>query len=116
MAALSWAVEQLFRAVGAERAEALRRVALPRWFDIDVLRTLCEPSLEPGVLLEELRGLSLVRDLGDGRLACADQVRQALLAAWRRDRPDDLETLHWRLYHHFAQRAVPPDAASGAMP
>lgn len=114
--ALAWAVEQLFRGVGTEQAEALRRAALLRWFDIEVLRTLCEPGLGPEALFEQVRGLSFVRDLGDGRLAYADQVRQALLAAWRRDRPDDLETLHWRLYHHFAQRAVPPDAASGAMP
>ncbi len=110
------AVEQLFRRVGTEQAETLRRAARRRGLDIEVLRTLCEPALEPGALFEQARGLSFARDLGDGRLAYADQVRQALLAVWRRDRPDDLETLHWRLYHHFTQRAAPPDAASGAMP
>lgn len=116
VAALTWAIKQLLRAVGPERAEALRRAALPRWFDSETLRTLCEPSVEPDALFKEAGRLSFVRDMGDGRLAYDDQVRQALLAAWRRERPDDLETLHWRLYHHFAQRAVPADAASGAMP
>ncbi|MFQ3662738.1 MAG: tetratricopeptide repeat protein [Chloroflexaceae bacterium] len=115
-AALTWAVEHLFRVAGAETAEALRRAALPRWFDIEVLHSLCEPSLAPERLFEQARALSFVRDLGDGRLTYADQVRQVLLADWRRDRPDDLEALHWRLYHHFAQRAVPADTASGAMP
>lgn len=113
---LVYSIDQVLRSAKPRQAEVLRRCAVPRWFDLSVLRVLRESDEDNERVLERLREYSFVRDLGDGRLAYHDQVRQALLGEWRRDRPDDLRELHRLLYNYFSQRTTPPGATTRAMP
>lgn len=114
--ALNQVLEQLLATASAPRAELLRRAAIPRWIDAAVLAALQEPE-EPGEdQLAALRAYSFVRELGDGRLALPDTLRAALLATWRRERPETLHAIQLRLYHHFSQQTTPPGTAGGAMP
>lgn len=101
-------IEQVLRGAKPRQAEVLRRVAVPRWVDVGVLRVLRESDEGNERVLELLRDYSFVRELGDGRLAFHDQVRQALLDEWRRERPAELQELHRRLYAYFNQRTTPP--------
>ncbi len=114
--ALNWALEHLLATAGEPRAELLRRAAIPRWIDADVLSALQEPEGYGEDWLAVLRAYSFVRELGDGRLALVDTVRAALLATWRRDRPEALHAIQLRIYHHFSQQTTPPGTAGGAMP
>ncbi len=113
---LTQVLEHLLATASAPQAELLRRAAIPRWIDAAVLSVLQEPE-EPGEdQLAALRAYSFVRELGDGRLALPDTLRAALLATWRRDRPEALHAIQLRLYHHFSQQTTPPGTAGGAMP
>jgi tetratricopeptide (TPR) repeat protein len=113
---LSFTVEQVLAGVGPRQAEVLRKVAVPRWVDASVLRSLRESDEGNERVLEKLREYSFVRDLGDGRLAYHDEVRKTFLEEWERVRPAELQQLHRRLYQHFSQRSTPPGSAARAMP
>jgi tetratricopeptide (TPR) repeat protein len=113
---LTFTVDHVLRNVGPRQAEVLRRCAVPRWFDASVLRVLREKDEKNEGLIERLREYSFVRDLGDGRLAYHDEVRQAFLAEWQRDRPADLAHLHRRLANYFSERTTPPGSAQRGMP
>lgn len=115
-AMLTFTVEHVLRNVGPRQAEVLRRCAVPRWFDASVLRVLREKDTDNDKVLNYLREYSFVRELGDGRLAYHDDVRQAFLLEWKRDRPDELRDLHQRLYLYFNQRTTPPGSLQRAMP
>ncbi|NTU86379.1 MAG: tetratricopeptide repeat protein, partial [Chloroflexales bacterium] len=90
--------------------------AIARWFDASVLRVLREKEEGNEHFLDKLRDYSFVRDLGDGRLAYHDEVRQALLEEWKRDRPDEARAIHRRLYSYFSTRTTPPGSLGRAMP
>lgn len=109
-------LDQMLRTVPERQAAVLRRCAVPRWFDVGVLRVLRESDEGNERVLERLRAYSFVRELGDGRLAYHDEVREALLAEWERDRPDELRAIHRRLYSYFSTRTTPPGSTSRAMP
>lgn len=113
---LTFTVDRVLQNVGPRQAEVLRRCAVPRWFDASVLRILREKDEGNDTLIERLREYSFVRDLGDGRLAYHDEVRQAFLAEWQHDRPADLIDLHRRLAAYFNQRTTPPGSTQRAMP
>lgn len=113
---LVFSVEQVLKNAGPRQAEVLRRCAIPRWIDPSVLRVLRESDEGNERVLEKLRDYTFVRDLGDGRVAYHDQVRQTLLDEWRRDRPAELADLHRRLYSYFSQRTTPPGSTRKAMP
>jgi tetratricopeptide (TPR) repeat protein len=113
---LTFTVEHVLENVGPRQAEVLRRCAVPRWFDASVLRVLREKDEGNAELMDRLREYSFVRDLGDGRLAYHDEVRQAFLLEWQRERPADLADLHRRLASYFNQRTTPPGSTQRAMP
>lgn len=113
---LVYSVEQVLAGVGPRQAEVLRRMAVPRWVDASVMRVLREKDDGNERVLDKLRDYSFVRDLGDGRIAYHDEVRNTLLEEWRREQPDELERIHRRLYQHFSQRTTPPGYAGRAMP
>lgn len=112
-------IEQVLRSARPNQAEVLRRVAVPRWVDSSVLRVLREgveirkPDEE---VLELLRSYSFVRDLGDGRVAYHDQVREALREEWFVSRPDELRALHRRLHQYFSERTTPPGSSRRPLP
>lgn len=116
---LVFSIEQVLKAAKPNQAEVLRRCAVPRWVDAGVLRALLQdletrkPAEE---LLDLLRSYSFVRELDDGRLAYHDQVRQALLDEWRRERPEAMQALHRQLYRYFNERTTPPGSNRRAMP
>jgi tetratricopeptide (TPR) repeat protein len=91
---------------GPRQAEVLRRCAIPRWFDLAVLAVLREREDGNDRVLELLRGYSFVREVGGGRYAYHDSVRDVLLREWRAQRPDELRTLHLRLAEHFGERVL----------
>ncbi len=113
---LTFTVDHVLQNVGPRQAEVLRSCAVPRWFDVSVLRVLREKDEGNEKLLGRLREYSFVRDLGDGRLAYHDEVREAFLIEWARDRPADLAKLHGRLASYFNQRTTPPGSTQRAMP
>jgi tetratricopeptide (TPR) repeat protein len=89
---------------GPRQAEVMRRCAIPRWFDLNVLAVLREREDGNELILERLRAYSFVRSLGDGRYAYQDVVRETLLAEWQAQRPEELKTLNMRLAVHFGDR------------
>jgi tetratricopeptide (TPR) repeat protein len=113
---LAYSIDQVLAGADARKAEVLRRCAVPRWFDASVLGVLREKSDDNERFLAKLREYSFVRDLGDGRLAYHDRVRETLLAEWNRDRPDELRKLHLRLYNYFRERVTPLGSTRRALP
>jgi tetratricopeptide (TPR) repeat protein len=115
-ALLVFNIDQVLKTAGPRKAEVLRRCAIPRWFDLSILRVLRENDEGNERILDQMRELSFVRDMGDGRLAYHDEVRQILLAEWARERPDELAQIHRRLYSYFSNRTTPPGSNRKAMP
>ncbi|MFL5803088.1 MAG: hypothetical protein ACJ8CR_15290 [Roseiflexaceae bacterium] len=101
---------------GPRQAEVLRRGAIPRWFDLDVLAVLREREDGNERILELLRGYSFVRELGEGRYAYHDAVRDALLKEWREQRPDDLRAINMRLAEHFGDRVTTTTQSMRTLP
>jgi tetratricopeptide (TPR) repeat protein len=113
---LTFTVDRVLQNVGPRQAEVLRRCAVPRWFDASVLRVLRDKDEGNEKVIGYLREYSFVRDLGDGRLAYHDEVREAFLNEWKRDRPAELRDLHSRLAAYFSKRTTPPGSTQRAMP
>jgi tetratricopeptide (TPR) repeat protein len=121
-------LRRVLEEAGPRQAEVLRRCAIPRWFDLDVLAVLRGRQDGNERVLELLRGYSFVRELGEGRYAYHDAMRDALLKEWREQRPDDLRAINLRLAEHFGERVTtttqrmrtlpkgPPPTTIGAMP
>ncbi|EFO79843.1 tetratricopeptide domain-containing protein [Oscillochloris trichoides DG-6] len=105
----------LFASMSPAQTELLRRCAIPRWFDASVLRVLREHEQGNEALLAELRQLSCVHELGDGRLAFLPEVRSLLLKEWEQQRHDELIQIHRRLYSYFSNRTTPPGSTRRAM-
>jgi tetratricopeptide (TPR) repeat protein len=101
---------------GPRQAEVLRRCAIPRWFDLDVLAVLRERADGNERVLELLRGYSFVREIGGGRYAYQDEVRAMLLAEWRAGQPAELRAISARLADHFATRDASPPPDQIALP
>ncbi|MBX0326347.1 hypothetical protein K2Z83_01390 [Oscillochloris sp. ZM17-4] len=114
-ALLTFNIDQVLKSVKPGKAEVLRRCAIPRWFDISILRVLRESEDGNERIIEQMRAFSFIRDLGDGRMAYHEQVRQILLAEWLDQRPDALNQLHRRLYSYFNNRTTPPGSTRRAM-
>src|SRR5829696_4275541 len=96
----------LLAEAGPRQAEVMRACAVPRWFDLAVLKLLRSRADGNERVLELLRSYSFVRPLGAGRFAYSAEVRAALLEEWRAERPAELRALNRRLAAHFADRAV----------
>ncbi|MFN8500769.1 hypothetical protein [Kouleothrix sp.] len=92
--------------VGPRQAVVLRRCAIPRWFDAEVLAVLRERADGNDRVLAALAAYSFVRPLGEGRYAYQADVRAALLAEWRSAAPGELAAINARLADHFAARAA----------
>jgi tetratricopeptide (TPR) repeat protein len=110
-------IRHVLAEAGPRQAEVLRRCAIPRWFDVDVLAVLREREGGAERTLELLRGYSFVRQLDATRFAYHEEVRQALLNEWREQRPDDLRAISARLAEYFSRRKdgissnrIPPPA------
>jgi hypothetical protein len=101
-------LQQMLSQAGPHQAEVLRRCAIPRWFDRDVLVVLRERENGNQRVLELLRNYSFVRELGEGRYAYHDAVRDTLLKQWREQRPEDLRAINLRLADHFDKRVTTP--------
>ena len=101
---------------GPRQAAVLRRCAVPHWFDAEVLALLRERPDGNERVLEQLAAYSFVRLVGPGRYAYQEDVRAALLAAWRAEQPDELAELHRQLYAHFAARAAATPATDLQLP
>ncbi len=114
-ALLTFNIDQVLRSAGPRKAEVLRRCAIPRWFDASILRVLRESEDSNERILDQMREFSFIRDLGDGRMAYHDQVRQILLAEWLEQRPRELTQIHRRLYSYFNNRMTPPGSTRRAM-
>jgi tetratricopeptide (TPR) repeat protein len=98
--------QRVLAEAGPRQAEVLRRCAIPRWFDLDVLAVLRERADGNERVLALLAGYSFVRPIGDGRYAYQDEVRAMLLAEWRAQRADEFRVLNRGLADHFAGRAA----------
>jgi hypothetical protein len=91
---LTATLERVLAEAGPRQAEVLRRCAIPRWFDAEVLAVLRERPDGNERVLELLRDYSFVRQVAPGRFAYDEAVRAALLREWRDARPDELRA--WR--------------------
>lgn len=98
--------QRVLAEAGPRQAEVLRACAVPRWLDTEVLAVLRGRADGNERVIELLRGYSFVRALDDQRYAYQDEVRAALLAEWRAQRPDEFRALNRRLADHFAARAA----------
>ncbi|NTW01964.1 MAG: hypothetical protein HGA19_11855, partial [Oscillochloris sp.] len=114
-ALLVFNIDQVLKSLKPGKAEVLRRCAIPRWFDASLLRVLRESEDGNERIVEQLREFSFVRDLGDGRMAYHDQVRQILLTEWIEQRSEELIQIHRRLYSYFNNRTTPPGSTRRAM-
>ena len=110
---------QVLDEAGPRQAEVLRRCAIPRWFDAELLAVLRERADGNERVLAALAEYSFVRPAGMGRYALQDAVRAALLAEWRADRAPEFLAINRRLADHFAARvaaAPPAEPQQGAQP
>ena len=95
---------QLLSSVKPGQAEVMRRCAIPRWFDVEILGVLRDRQDGSNQkILDQLESYSFVRRLSDARFAYSDDVRALLLEDWRQ-RPDDLRPIQKRLYNYFERR------------
>ena len=103
--ALQISIEQMLATMKPGQAEVLRRCAIPRWFDDEILSVLRERNndAQNQKILDQLKTYSFVRELGDGRYSYSEDVRNYLLDDWRK-RPDDLRPIQKRLYNYFDAR------------
>ncbi len=98
-------LEHTLREAGPRQAEVLRRCAIPRWFDLDVLAVLRGTTQGNERILDAIADYSFVRQIDATRYTYHDTVREALLNEWETRRPDDLRQLDNELAAHFARRA-----------
>jgi tetratricopeptide (TPR) repeat protein len=101
---LQISMAQILSSVKPGQAEVMRRCAIPRWFDVEILGVLRDRQDGANEkILEQLSTYSFVRKLSDGRYAYSDAVRELLQEDWRQ-RPDDLRPIQKRLYNYFERR------------
>lgn len=104
--AVLWTVlQELLSRAGARRALIIRRCALPRWFDQDVLAVLRERPDQNERVLAELANYTFVLQTSPGTYVYHKEVRLTLLQQWRQDNPAELHQLNQALGDHFARRA-----------
>jgi tetratricopeptide (TPR) repeat protein len=108
--------ERVLAEAGPRQAAVLRRCAVPHWFDAGVLALLRERPDGNERVLEQLAAYSFVRPVGPGRYAYQEDVRAALLAAWRAEQPAELADLHRQLFAHFAARTAATPATDVKLP
>ncbi len=102
--ALQLSITQILEGMKPGQAEVMRRCAIPRWFDEDILAVLRDRNDGNNAkILQQVIEYSFVRQVGEGRYAFIDDVRQYLLEDWRL-RPDELHPIHQRLYTYFERR------------
>ncbi|GAA5528959.1 hypothetical protein Hgul01_02762 [Herpetosiphon gulosus] len=102
--ALQLSITQILESMKPGQAEVMRRCAIPRWFDEEILAVLRErEDGNNAKILQQVIEYSFVRQVGEGRYAYIDDVRQYLLEDWRL-RPDDLHPIQQRLYRYFERR------------
>ncbi len=102
--ALQVSLGQILNSVKPGQAEVMRRCAIPRWFDSEILGVLRDRQDGANEkILAQLENYSFVRQLSNGRYSYSDDVRDLLLADWRQ-RPDDLRPIQKRLYNYFERR------------
>ncbi len=95
----------VLRDAGPRQANVLRRCAIPRWFDADVLRVLRGKDDGNEHLLSVLASYSFVRPVNHTRFSYHDAVRAVLLQEWRDDNPDEFHAINQQLADYFQQRA-----------
>ncbi len=95
-------IEQLLNSLKPGQAEVIRRCAIPRWFDRQILAVLRDrPDDDTNArILEQLGEYSFVRQVAPGRYNFNTDVRELLLEQWR-DRPDDFRPIQQRLLDYF---------------
>lgn len=91
---------------GPNQAALLRRCAIPRWFDTDVLAVLRGKLDGNDRVIDLLRNYSFVRQLDAGRFAYHEEVRETLLADWRAQHLTELREWNQRLAAYFRERAA----------
>ncbi|MBA3470678.1 MAG: hypothetical protein H0T53_13655 [Herpetosiphonaceae bacterium] len=102
--ALQVSLGQILNSVKPGQAEVMRRCAIPRWFDSEILGVLRDRQDGANEkILAQLETYSFVRQLSNGRYSYSDDVRDLLLDDWRQ-RPDDLRPIQKRLYNYFERR------------
>ncbi|KPL91427.1 tetratricopeptide repeat protein [Herpetosiphon geysericola] len=102
--ALQLSITQILASMKPGQAEVMRRCAIPRWFDAEILAVLRERDDGNNAnILQQVAEYSFVRQIGEGRYAFIDDVRNYLLGDWRL-RPDELRRIHERLYTYFERR------------
>ena len=102
--ALTISLQQILASMKPGQAEVLRRCAIPRWFDLDILAVLRDRDDDANErILQQLIQYSFVRELGADRYTYTEDVRALLLDEWR-ERPVELRPVQKRLYSYFEQR------------
>lgn len=108
--------ERILAEAGPRQAAVLRRCAVPHWFDADVLALLRERPDGNERVLDQIAAYSFVRSVGPGRYAYQEDVRAALLVAWRAEQPQELAELHRQLFAYFAARTTAIPASDVQLP
>lgn len=102
--ALQVSLKQILAGVKPGQAEVMRRCAIPRWFDAEIMAVLRDrQDGNNEKILSQLETYSFVRRLSAERYTYSDDVRHVLLEDWRQ-RPDDLRPIQKRLYNYFERR------------
>ncbi|MGZ8842145.1 MAG: tetratricopeptide repeat protein [Pyrinomonadaceae bacterium] len=96
-------------------AKALRLCAIPHWFNKEILAWLrgerTKPSNQTETILEELQ-LKKLAFVGPGNLFLHDNVRNLLLHSWRKQNPEDFQSLNGKVaayYEYKLQTSVSSD-------
>ncbi len=90
-----------------EVAQAMWYCAVPRWFNLEIIRELrpSQPSgLSDQTILDHLLQLPFVREYAPFGYVYEQATRRSLLERWRRDDPDSFVAWNRRAQQYFAQR------------
>lgn len=108
--ALQQALRSLLDSFPPPAGEALRRGAIPHWFDEVLFARLLESEVDAPGVISLLAGTPLLgRDL-QGRYRCPTPLREILLDEWWQERQELFLALNGRAQEYFAGlvEAVPP--------
>lgn len=98
-------LKQVMAEAGPRQGEVLRRCAIPRWFDRDILAVLREREDGNERVLEHLSRYSFVHQVGEGRYAYHGEVRETFLREWHEQRELDFQNINLKLASYFKHHA-----------
>ena len=96
-------MESVLESLSVELRWAVWAMAVPHWFDAEILAVLCpELAIDAERLYEELQALSFVERFGDRGFNVHEATRTLLLDRFWQDRPEEFKAISQRAADYFA--------------